>query len=1496
VDVYLQQDSTFPSTGYNTSDQTAESQAFDVGNYVWSAMEHGIIEQLQNSNLVAASTVKMLEVANTNSQTVYLASNANWTSGANIRGHLAHYDSATLSVLDNRISQGFFLLLPQNGSNHVAGANTWAGNGYVQLSTLGGGRVMGMIIGGKYNGGYVSDSTATINIPFIVETGENQPNFFNSQSSTASVPPQFGADPVNLVDGSFQISSTDLSVGQTEPRGFSLTRYYSSARRNSNPVGMAPGWLHNYYCSVLPISDPQAGLGTATAQQMAPMIVATYAALNLYNNTNLDAKNWMVTALIAKWGVDQLINNAVSVNLGKDTVQFVKQPDGSFAPPGNSTLSLLQTNGAYWLQERHGRTFKFGTSGLLTNIVDQYGQTMKFAYNSNSFVTNIVDWKGRGLTFTYTNGALISVADSAGRSVSYSYTGGDLTSYTDPEQKTYSFAYDTNHEVVATYDALGRLVVTNFYDGSGHITTQLTQGDTNKAWQVYASGYQTVEIDPAGDQRTFMYDTKSRLIGIQDGLGDFTQTVYDGQDHVIQTVSPLGETNQFIYDGNNNLIETIDPLGFTNAFTFDSQNRMVASTDGNGHTSRFGYNAQFDLTGSTNGNGDYVIMAYNSDGTLASRQDSAGTTSYGYDSNGQLNSITNAGGLGSESFVNNAFGDPTSHTDARGFATTFAYNNRRELTNTVAPTNVTTTVTFDANANILTTTDPRGFVLSNTWSVTRLLLSTTLPAVPQGSPVITSIYDSRDWLARSQNPLGKNTYYTNDAAHRLLASTDPLQRTTTFGYDSDSRHTTTTDAALEQTTQTWDARNHVVRIVDAATNVVGKVYDGAGNLVYLTNRNGNVWHFQYDGANRLTNTISPLNHSASQVYNNRGLLQSSTDPLTQTSSFGYDARGRLTSKTDNIGTNNYAYDGNNNLTLLTNLGTGMKLSWGYDAYNHPTSFTNAAGYVIQYRYDASGNLTNLIYPGSRTVKYFYDSNNHLTNVTDWAGRQTTYSYDLAGHLLGVARPNNTVRTINFDDAGEVTNIVEQTTAKFPITFYTLHYDPAGRTDWEFKGPLPHAFTPPIRSMTYDADNRLSTVNGTNVTLDADGNLTYGPGTNGAFGSFAFDARNELTSGGGITYGYDPAGNRVALTNGSSTNAFVINPLGSQVLMRINNGTTNYYVYGKGLVYEIDETATATNAAYYHFDARGSTVALTDGGGNLTDQIEYSPYGTVTHRTGNSDTPFLYNGRYGVMTDPNGLLYMRARYYSPYISRFLNPDPSGFSGGLNFFAFANGNPISLVDPFGLGALTGDAGGTYWEGVGNVFKGYGDAVWNLAAGLGNAVSHPINTVDGLANAIANPGQTGQAIWNSVGNTFNNLTGPNPEAAGQAFGNILITGVSIAAPFAGAGAVADVGELGNAAGTTAVQVGDYTLTDTVAGHLGEEIGGVGDYSGSLSRPYIQSPSTINEIISTGQGVADPGGLSGALRYDVPGTFRGSEGTWELVVDPNTKTIYHFNFTTGN
>jgi hypothetical protein len=84
----------------------------------------------------------------------------------------------------------------------------------------------------------------------------------------------------------------------------------------------------------------------------------------------------------------------------------------------------------------------------------------------------------------------------------------------------------------------------------------------------------------------------------------------------------------------------------------------------------------------------------------------------------------------------------------------------------------------------------------------------------------------------------------------------------------------------------------------------------------------------------------------------------------------------------------------------------------------------------------------------------------------------------------------------------------------------------------------------------------------------------------------------------------------------------------------------------------------------------------------------------------------------------------------------------------------------------------------------------------------------------------------------------------------------------------------------GMEAIEAGEYTITKTVANNL-------------PTRPYINSPSTITNIMKTGEGVPDAF-FKGGMNWKVPGTFNGSNGIFELGINPETNTIYHFLFRT--
>ena len=95
-----------------------------------------------------------------------------------------------------------------------------------------------------------------------------------------------------------------------------------------------------------------------------------------------------------------------------------------------------------------------------------------------------------------------------------------------------------------------------------------------------------------------------------------------------------------------------------------------------------------------------------------------------------------------------------------------------------------------------------------------------------------------------------------------------------------------------------------------------------------------------------------------------------------------------------------------------------------------------------------------------------------------------------------------------------------------------------------------------------------------------------------------------------------------------------------------------------------------------------SIGLTDTTGNLVEAYRYNAYGQPL-QVSTVGNPYMFTGRR--FDSETGLYYYRARYYSPQLRRFIEPDPIGFEGGMNLYAYVGNDPVNLIDPYGLDSI-------------------------------------------------------------------------------------------------------------------------------------------------------------------------------------------------------------------
>jgi RHS repeat-associated protein len=883
----------------------------------------------------------------------------------------------------------------------------------------------------------------------------------------------------------------------------------------------------------------------------------------------------------------------------------------------DGTLKRLAA-GSYELVSRDRRTLAFDSAGLLTQIKPRFLPATTLNYTSGK-LSSITDSAGRTITISYnaTTPALIErVTLHDGRYVEYGYTSGRLTSVRDPRAKIWTLSYHaTSGLLTGIQDPVGRYELQDVvYDAQGRVTSEEDgAGEAITYSYSTSSPYELTTVTYPGRGSWVYKHLGNLVVGVTDPLNRTTQYGYDAYARKATETDGRGNTWRYHYDAYGNLLKAVapSPAGFTIERTFNSTNDVLTEKDGRGNTTSYAYATASDAAA------DYQVGQLK---TVTDRENGVSTPKYWTSTSSPTPAAAVVGQL-------------KSSTDQRSKTTSFAYDTDGNLNQITSPLGRKTTMGYDGSGRLTSRRDPRGNV-----------------PVPASGYLTQWTYDAVDHIATTTDARGNVTtfdYYDNELLWKsTVTDRGSTPRVTTLEYDSDNRLWKTTDprsgaetrlywpdgklksvetAAGSKTSYEYDNAGQLWKLVEPKGNAAGATasdytwtygYDAAGNRTTESHPDGGERETFYDELNRPYQWDDPLEHRTSVTYDNNDNLTSRTNALNKTRIYTYDKLNRLLTETDERSkTTTREYWPTGQLKSVTS-DLGHKTTFALDDDGRFTSMVeprgNAGGatpsdYTWTYAHDEAGNRTSVTDPLGNEVEYTYDAVNGLTQVEDQRGNATNYAYDVLNRLWKVTPPaagaTGTLYTeYVYDAAG---NLASRTDPNGNATTWT--YDLDGRTT---------SRTTPVGTWNYDYDENgnltaLETAAGSSTGTVGDGTITYG-----------YDRMNRLTSTDysdstpDVTRTYDLAGRPDTMVDGSGTLTYTHdNADRLTAIARTGggsglNGTLSYEYDDAGNI--TSRTLPDSSSSTYGFDDDGRLTTITSAGATTT--LAYDAAGNLTSTT------------------------------------------------------------------------------------------------------------------------------------------------------------------------------------------------------------------------------------------------------------------------------------------
>lgn len=661
----------------------------------------------------------------------------------------------------------------------------------------------------------------------------------------------------------------------------------------------------------------------------------------------------------------------------------------------------------------HKETYAYDAHGnILADSVWQYASSIPLvtsnSYDSYGRVSQQVNPKGLTETYVYDNlGRKDSKTDCHG-TTSYTYNGlGQTITVVNPDNSGTTFLYDwsSNSEIgliriekneigkpkVITYlDALKREVrkTDKRFDGRERCVDK-RYDEYGNLWKV-SMPYNSLSSPSLWTIHS--YDEYHRITSSEEPSGRLTTTTYSGTS-VTTTADGISTTKT--YDVLGNLISVTDPTGtITYNLAADGQPTSIVAP-GN-ITTTFGYDLLRRRTSITD--------------------PSAGTTSYQYDSSGNVSKETNANNQ-IITHTYDAFNRITG-TVTPEMSTTYQYNNKDELTNVSSSNGTYTNYVYDSYGRLNTITEyvdsgavwlrkeyeyTDGNVSAIDYTSHRGFIGTEERIYYNGHFITGKFNGSNLYTLMQENDLGQPTWintgsmkreYTYDMyglpTRRKASTTLNTFQNFSYTFDPLTHNLTSRTDSINSFTESF-SYDSMKRLTTYGYKTA--IYDTKGNIVYKSD----VGTFTYDG---YALTQANFGGSGATSYHYQSIDYTSFRRPAEiedecAATFLYNAnydrvRMRLTPSLGTIKTTYYLGNCYELVTSGNNVTERLYLFGDY--YNAPVVYVNDGNYYDDYidiLRDYLGSITHVVCYNTLIEENSYDAWGRLRNP----GTGVAYSYN-----------------------------------------------------------------------------------------------------------------------------------------------------------------------------------------------------------------------------------------------------------------------------------------------------------------------------------------------------------------------------------------------------------------------------------------------------------------------------------------------------------------------